>query len=90
MLSDDLACLAAQFREHEYDGVTLTPEDVRRVAAVLSQAALDAGALERLTVPAAARLDPEAVGGNVLALPARAVPLFIDSARVPRDPEPAA
>ena len=71
MLSDDLANLALYFREHEIDGVTLTPEAVRQIAAALADAVLRAGALERLTVPHAGRL-------------------ALDTARVPRDPEPAA
>ena len=68
--------------------MTLTPEDVRRVAAVLSQAVLDAGALERLTVPAAARLDPAVPPANVVPFSPRDVAVPVRT--LPSHPEPAA
>ena len=68
MLSTRLAYLAAWFREYEHDGMQADPEGVQSIASVLSQCALDAGALERLVVPIDARLDSAALPEGVVAL----------------------
>ena len=68
MLSARLSSLAAHLREYEYDGCVLEPVAVQAMAAILSQAALDAGALERLTVPREARLDAASLPEGVTPL----------------------
>lgn len=68
LLSDRLEYLALWLREYEHDGVELAPLAVQGFVAILTQAVLDAGALERQVVPGAARLDPGALGDNVLPL----------------------
>ena len=88
MLSDDLEQLALRFREYEHDGVTLSPAAVCGIAAALASAVQRAGALERLTVPHAGRLDPSATGANVLPFVPQEKPPSKRGA--PRRPEPAA
>ena len=73
LLSTRLAYLAAWFHDAVRDDVLLEPTAVEAIAATLSQAALDAGALERLVVPGYARVD-------AAALPEGVVPLHPDSA----------
>ena len=97
MLCDDLDHLTALFRQHEYEGVTFTAPEARWIAGTLADAAQRAGALERLTVPRAGRLDldparvprdPETAGANVLPFTPQEKP---PSERwTPRHPEPAA
>ena len=64
--------LGLWLREYEHDGVELAPEAVQGLVAILAQATLDAGALERQVVPGAARVDPSAHSGSI-------VPLFPES-----------
>ena len=68
MLSDNLSALYMRLREYEHTGLELSPEGVDAVCAILAQAVLDAGALERQLVPHPARVDPAALPGNVVAL----------------------
>lgn len=68
LLSSRLSHLALQLREYEYDGLEMGPLAVQAMCAILAQAALDAGALERLVVPGAARVALEALPANVTPL----------------------
>ena len=68
LLSDRLEYLGLWLREFEHDGVELAPEAVQGLVAILAQATLDAGALERQVVPGAARVARDT-------LPAGGVPL---------------
>lgn len=68
LLSSRLSCLAAWLREYEHDGMEMAPLCVQSFAAALSQAALDAGALERQVVPGTARVDHGALNGNIVPL----------------------
>ena len=68
MLSSRLSHLALQLREYEYDGLEMDPLAVQAMAAILAQAALDAGALERLVVPGAARVALDALPPDVVPL----------------------
>ena len=91
MLSDDLFVLAARFREHEFaGGVTLTRRQARRIATLLAQYTLDAGALERHVVPPAARVDPATAGASVLPFPLAGRIRAGEIRGTPREPEPAA
>ena len=68
LLSDRLEYLSLWLREYEHDGVELAPLAVQGLVAILNQATLDAGALERQVVPGAARVDPAVLAGNVVPL----------------------
>lgn len=68
LLSRRLSHLALQLREYEGDGVLMEPLAVQSLVAILDRAALDAGELERLVVPGAARLTGETLPPDVVPL----------------------
>lgn len=76
MLSQELQSLAEFFAKYRRDGLQIEPEGIVAMVALLDTMTADAHALERVAVPAQARIDIAArgdLGPNVVVLPFQAV-----------------